>query len=372
MTTLPSTNNHDNDTYTSSIAANSMFSASSNCSWGKFSWKKTDQSKATSQYNVDSKEPNEKQKYSPTQPTSSTPPSSPEADSKNTSINGTIVNDAKCQIGNTTNRILHSPTVTNKKVIEKVYIWDLDETIIVFQSLLNGDYARKFSKDYNQAICLGYKIETLIFDLADSKFHFRELAKSNKTHIDDIDYGKKPDSDQKSKVDHWDKFCSSLQQDKVATYFKDIKEIYEKYRDNVKELVSVNYHSNWELALNELQSFTDKWIHLARNCIDSINSRFNSVNVIVTTTQLVPAAVKCLLYSIADLFPLENIYSATDIGKEQCFRRIMERYRNCQYFVIGDGKAEESASRTLNLPFWNISSHDDLFKLNVALNKNTF
>ena len=50
----------------------------------------------------------------------------------------------------------------------------------------------------------------------------------------------------------------------------------------------------------------------------------------------------------------------------------MERYQNGQYFVIGDGKAEEAASLALNLPFWNIASHDNLFNLLAALKSDNF
>jgi hypothetical protein len=39
------------------------------------------------------------------------------------------------------------------------------------------------------------------------------------------------------------------------------------------------------------------------------------VNVLVTTTQLVPALAKVLLFGLGGIFPIENIYSATKIGK---------------------------------------------------------
>lgn len=51
---------------------------------------------------------------------------------------------------------------------------------------------------------------------------------------------------------------------------------------------------------------------------------------------------------------------------------VMKRYQNCQYYVIGDGKAEEAASQALNLPFWSIASHDNLFKLHAALKSDNF
>ena len=43
--------------------------------------------------------------------------------------------------------------------------------------------------------------------------------------------------------------------------------------------------------------------------------RSNCVNVLVTTTQLVPALAKVLLYGLGGVFNIENIYSATKIGE---------------------------------------------------------
>lgn len=42
--------------------------------------------------------------------------------------------------------------------------------------------------------------------------------------------------------------------------------------------------------------------------------RPNCVNVLVTTTQLVPALAKVALYGLGGVFAIENIYSATKIG----------------------------------------------------------
>lgn len=43
--------------------------------------------------------------------------------------------------------------------------------------------------------------------------------------------------------------------------------------------------------------------------------RTNCVNILVTTTQLIPALAKVLLYGLGIVFPIENIYSATKIGE---------------------------------------------------------
>lgn len=40
------------------------------------------------------------------------------------------------------------------------------------------------------------------------------------------------------------------------------------------------------------------------------------MNVLVTTTQLIPALSKVLLYGLGSAFPIENIYSATKTGED--------------------------------------------------------
>lgn len=48
------------------------------------------------------------------------------------------------------------------------------------------------------------------------------------------------------------------------------------------------------------------------------------MNVLVTTTQLVPALAKVLLYGLGDVFPVNNIYSATKIGNDPFSRSLFK------------------------------------------------
>src|SRR5262249_39120337 len=78
--------------------------------------------------------------------------------------------------------------------------------------------------------------------------------------------------------------------------------------------------------------------------------RKNCINVLVTTCQLVPALSKVILYGLGGVFDIENIYSATKIGKESCFERIHTRFgRKPTYVVVGDGRDEELAAKQVNL-----------------------
>ena len=48
------------------------------------------------------------------------------------------------------------------------------------------------------------------------------------------------------------------------------------------------------------------------------------------------ALTKILLFGLGPLFPVENVYSATKIGKEACFERIMSKFgRKSTYVVVG-------------------------------------
>lgn len=66
----------------------------------------------------------------------------------------------------------------------------------------------------------------------------------------------------------------------------------------------------------------------------------------MTQTQLVPALSKLLLFGLSGVFDIENVYSATKIGKESCFERISSRFgRKCTYVVVGDKQEEEAAAK---------------------------
>lgn len=71
----------------------------------------------------------------------------------------------------------------------------------------------------------------------------------------------------------------------------------------------------WLQVRSEIEASTDNWNSLAMKCLSMITQRENCVNVLVTTTQLVPALTKVLLFGLGPIFPIENIYSATKIGE---------------------------------------------------------
>lgn len=58
---------------------------------------------------------------------------------------------------------------------DRIFIWDLDETIVVFHSLLTGQFANKHGKDPGPLGQLAYRMEEMIFNLADTHFFFNDV-----------------------------------------------------------------------------------------------------------------------------------------------------------------------------------------------------
>uniref|UniRef100_A0A8C7UTU1 Eyes absent homolog n=1 Tax=Oncorhynchus mykiss TaxID=8022 RepID=A0A8C7UTU1_ONCMY len=265
----------------------------------------------------------------------------------------------------------------------RVFVWDLDETIIIFHSLLTGSFSTRFGKDSSKAVSLGLWMEEMIFNLADSRLFFNDLEECDQVHIDDV---ASDDNGQDLSMYNFgtDGFQSPAGAGtlclgsgvhggvdwmrKLAFRYRRVKEIYNTYKNNVGGLVGSPKREEWLQLRREMEVLTDLWLTQAVKALALINSRPNCVNVLVTTTQLIPALSKVLLYGLGSAFPIENIYSATKTGKESCFERVAQRFgRRAVYVVIGDGVEEESVAKKKNMPFWRVSCRPDLEALSHAL-----
>ncbi|XP_015202874.1 eyes absent homolog 4 isoform X11 [Lepisosteus oculatus] len=277
----------------------------------------------------------------------------------------------------------NNPSPPPDSDLERVFVWDLDETIIIFHSLLTGSYAQKYGKDPPMAVTLGLRMEEMIFNLADTHLFFNDLEECDQVHIDDVssDDNGQDLSTYSFATDGFHAAATSANlclatgvrggvdwMRKLAFRYRRVKELYSTYKNNVGGLLGPAKRDAWLQLRAEVEALTDSWLTNALKSLSIISSRSNCVNVLVTTTQLIPALAKVLLYSLGAVFPIENIYSATKIGKESCFERIMQRFgRKVVYVVIGDGVEEEQAAKKHNMPFWRISSHSDLLALHQAL-----
>ncbi|CAG0879881.1 unnamed protein product [Darwinula stevensoni] len=272
-----------------------------------------------------------------------------------------------------------NPSPDPESNLERVFIWDLDETIIIFHTLLTGSYAATYGKEPNGSVNLGCRMENLIWKLADTHLFFNDLEDCDQVHIDDL----ATDDNNHQDLSAYDFSRDGFQalsatgslpplptgpvrgdmnwQRKLAFRYRRIKEIYNSYRNNVGGLLGPTKREEWLQLRAEIEQHTDNWLTRALKCLAIIHSRSNCVNVLVTSAQLVPSLAKVLLYGLGGFFHIENIYSSAKVGKETCFERLVNRFgRKCTYVVLGDGSDEETAAQHMNFPFWRIDSPRDL------------
>ncbi|XP_075702311.1 protein phosphatase EYA2 isoform X3 [Rhinoderma darwinii] len=238
-------------------------------------------------------------------------------------------------------------------------------------------------EDTTTSVRIGLMMEEMIFNLADTHLFFNDLEECDQIHIDDVS---SDDNGQDLSTYNFaaDGFHSSAAganlclgsgvhggvdwMRKLAFRYRRVKEMYNTYKNNVGGMIGAPKRETWLQLRAEMEALTDLWLTHALKALNLIHSRPNCVNVLVTTTQLIPAIAKVLLYGLGTVFPIENIYSATKTGKECCFERIMQRFgRKAVYVVIGDGVEEEQGAKKHNMPFWRISCHADLEALRHAL-----
>ncbi|KAF4077966.1 hypothetical protein AMELA_G00194020 [Ameiurus melas] len=271
------------------------------------------------------------------------------------------LDDRTCRGGGTKARgrgRKNNPSPPPDSDLERVFVWDLDETIIVFHSLLTGSYAQKYGKDAPMAECDQVHIDDVSSDDNGQDLSTYSFA-TDGFHAAATSASLCLATGVRGGVD-WMR--------KLAFRYRRVKELYCSYKNNVGGLLGPAKRDAWLQLRAEVEALTDSWLTTALKSLSIISSRSNCVNVLVTTTQLIPALAKVLLYSLGSAFPIENIYSATKIGKESCFERIIQRFgRKVVYVVIGDGVEEEQAATKHNMPFWRISSHSDLLALHQAL-----
>ncbi|XP_062818541.1 eyes absent homolog 3 isoform X3 [Anolis carolinensis] len=274
------------------------------------------------------------------------------------------------------------PSSPQDNELERVFLWDLDETIIIFHSLLTGSYAQKYGKDPTLVIGSGLTMEEMIFEVADTHLFFNDLEECDQVHVEDVasDDNGQDLSNYNFSTDGFSGAGSNANHSttgvqggvdwmrKLAFRYRKVREVYDKYKSNVAALLSPEKKEALQRLREDIEMLTDSWLGTALKSLLLIQSRKNCVNVLITTTQLVPALAKVLLYGLGEVFPIENIYSATKIGKESCFERIVSRFgKKVTYVVIGDGRDEEMAAKQHNMPFWRITNHADLVSLHQAL-----
>ncbi|XP_072977905.1 protein phosphatase EYA [Typha angustifolia] len=255
-----------------------------------------------------------------------------------------------------------------------VYIWDMDETLILLKSLLDGTYAGVFHglKDFKTGLEIGKRWENLILQVCDEHFFYEEIENYNEPFLSSLsEYDDGRDlSDYDFKNDVFSSPYDDPNKRKLAYRHRSIAE---KYAQGLHNILDEKMIKIWDELYSLTDSYTDRWLSsghallekaLGRNMVSnpdvvsselapvSIKTERQSINVLVTSGSLIPSLVKCLLYRLDDVISHDNVYSSWEVGKLQCFNWIKKRFTgpNVQFCVIGDGLEECAAAEAMRWP----------------------
>ncbi|XP_065183172.1 eyes absent homolog 3-like isoform X2 [Sycon ciliatum] len=264
----------------------------------------------------------------------------------------------------------------------KIFIWDLDETLLLYSSLLDGSFAKTMDLDCHRMDHLGRTLEKLIFALSDSSFFLKDLEKSDQCHIEDVvqdgtvvdlrDYDFANDGFTPTSPEASGEMEAAVQQQwyrQLANRYLQIQNTWSRARTTaLTDLLPMDQVKENEQLQQELDQNAESWHRTVLRCLALISSRSNCSNVVVSSCHFVPTLSKLLLYGMAPHFPLSGVYGSASCGKEACIERIKARFGGkCTYLVIGNGGEEEAASRKLDLIFWPIRKVSDHQALLQAL-----
>lgn len=224
-----------------------------------------------------------------------------------------------------------------------VYIWDMDETLILLKSLINETYAKAFngSKDVQKGLEIGKAWENHILQVCDDYFFYEQIESCNKPFLDALrQYDDGRDlTDYDFDKDGFSPSNDDFSKRKLAYRHRVIAD---KYKKGLHGFFTEEMSKFWDDLYEATDNYTDNWLSSARTCVeqcsggkkelapltdsaevtaDSTTRRFQHVNILVTSGSLIPSLVKCLLFRLDDLIPHENVFK---------YHKIMVNDRNCE------------------------------------------
>jgi len=269
--------------------------------------------------------------------------------------------------------------------IGRVYVWDLDETLIVFNSLLTGSFMEGKKMDMEKVRALSTfasRIEDMIYDLADRGFFFKSLDGRNEWCFDSaqehddatldpgshnfagdglVGVGEGSGGGSVGGRPGWERRLEGLR-------YRVVREKYERARTSMEaksEVLGQKGFDGAKAATDAVDELTDGWLKTADEVLSKIwqfetavdrlfsaqtpsthlhkpdeilryrkptseaavsNVVETHINVLVTNGELVPTTVKLLLFGLEKHFHPSCIYSSRDVGKTACFSDIVRRF----------------------------------------------
>lgn len=122
---------------------------------------------------------------------------------------------------------------------------------------------------------------------------------------------------------------------------------------------------SFEKARKQLVQHTEKlskgWLSAGNRAVDRDQTQEGTVNVIVTASRLIAAVTKLFLCGLNTHFQPEHIYSCWMRGtKTDAFKFVQRAFPRVELVAVGDGPQERDAAEALGIEFHRISNLADI------------
>nr|XP_024368717.1 developmental protein eyes absent-like [Physcomitrium patens] len=151
------------------------------------------------------------------------------------------------------------PTAAGKGLT--VFVWDMDETLIIFQTLLDGRYVGLFDgyKDCQKATHLGRRWEQLILEVCDEYFFYQQVEEHDYPNLNSLQ-----EYDDGIDLDDYKFGEISLTSPLGAENLRKLRYLHryiiQRYEQGLETLLSPEQAKKWNGIYEETDKYTDSWL----------------------------------------------------------------------------------------------------------------
>ncbi|KAK9855488.1 hypothetical protein WJX84_010946 [Apatococcus fuscideae] len=243
---------------------------------------------------------------------------------------------------------LSKPVAAQSSPPDLVLVWDLDETLVTFHSLINGSFAAGAPLQVQEATLeLGKRWEHAALDLLDTHFFYDELDGHNVEHIDDAGISRTGEGP------------NPIRQDgRAGSVAATWASVQQRYQQGIATLARQG-----QLLQDCTAAASAAPEAAATSAGAELPASRRVANILVSAGQLVATLAKLLLFRLDRFFPIQNIYSSAVHGKQECFSRIRQQFQHsAKFYAIGDSDEELWAAESQGWPFVQINTSESSWR----------
>ncbi|GAX76028.1 hypothetical protein CEUSTIGMA_g3471.t1 [Chlamydomonas eustigma] len=272
---------------------------------------------------------------------------------------------------------VQSTVVRRRKV---VFVWDLDETLIIFNSLLNGTFNSEADSEIKQeGMRVAQAFATVLFDLLDHYYQFPTVEEEDPISMEEALAPHTPFPAEVSLsaqiyerarvlyeggLDGMKMRLGQTEKQRMEDCWKDLEAASRGWttaaaallQSTSEKISSERKQCTGKLSDLEREQCTGKLSDLEREQCTGKLSDLEMHHCVVSRGHLLATLVKLQAFGLSQHIHWSNIFSASKASKLDCFKMICDRFGpDARYCAVGDAPEEYQAAVALGWLFLKIN-----------------